>query len=50
MKPIGLRNKSGKGLQVVHRCMNCGMVSANRVASRTVQPDELEALLCLPPD
>ena len=28
--------------------MTCGMVRTNRVASDTVQPDDLEALLRLP--
>ena len=28
--------------------MTCGMVRANRAASDTVQPDDLEALLRLP--
>ena len=48
MEPIGLKYRSGKGLQVAHRCMTCGMVRTNRVASDTVQPDDLEALLSLP--
>ena len=48
MEPIGMKYRSGKGLQVVHRCMTCGMVRANRAASGTVQPDDLEALLRLP--
>ncbi len=48
MEPVGLKYRSGKGLQVVHRCMTCGMVRANRAASDTVQPDDLEALLRLP--
>ncbi len=48
MEPIGLTHKSSKGLQVVHRCTTCGEMRANKVASDTVQPDELEALFGLP--
>lgn len=48
MEPIGIRYKSGKGFQILHRCTTCGEVRANRVATETVQPDRLEALLCLP--
>ena len=48
MEPIGVRYKSGKGLQIVHRCTVCGAVRVNRVARDTVQPDELEVLLRFP--
>ena len=48
MEPIGMRHKPGKGFQILHRCTTCGEVRANRVATATVQPDRLEALLCLP--
>ena len=48
MKPVGIRYTSGKGFQIVHRCTACGVMRANKVATDTVQPDELEALLRLP--
>ena len=48
MQPIAIRHNSKKGLQLVHRCMTCGVVRANRVASDTVQSDDLEALISLP--
>jgi hypothetical protein len=48
MEPVGTRYRSDKGLQVVHRCMTCGVIRLNRVAKDTVQPDDLEALLRLP--
>ena len=48
MEPIGVRYRSAKKLQIVHRCTTCGEVRANRIASHTVQQDELEALLRLP--
>ncbi len=48
MEPIGVKYKSGKGLQIVDLCITCGAVRANKVANNTVQPDELDALLGLP--
>ena len=46
MEPRGLVS-SGKGLQIVHRCIRCGAVRVNRVAEFTDQPDDVEALLPL---
>ena len=48
MEPVGVRYRSGKGLQVVHRCMTCGVLRANKIAIDTVQPDDWEQLLRLP--
>ena len=48
MEPIGLR-KGAKHLQVVHRCVRCGLVRPNRVAELTRQPDSFDALLALSP-
>ncbi len=45
MPPAGLRYRSGKGFQIVHRCLRCGRESANRAAEDSVQPDDLEELL-----
>lgn len=45
MAPVALREKSGKGLQVVHRCLECGHESVNRVAERTVQEDDIWRIL-----
>lgn len=50
MEPIGIRYRTGKGLQVVHRCLACGAVRANKVARDTVQPDEWEVVVRLPTD
>ncbi len=44
MEPVSIR-RSGKGLQLVHRCLGCGEVRVNRVAEQTVQPDDLENLI-----
>jgi hypothetical protein len=48
MEPVGLRHKSGKGLQIVHRCLRCGTLSVNKVAESTTQPDDIEAVVTLP--
>ena len=48
MEPVGTKYRSGKGLQVVHRCLTCGVTRANRVAYDTVQPDDLGVLMRLP--
>jgi len=47
MRPIGLKHKSGKGLQIVHQCLECGEVRVNKVATGTLQPDKVEGLVRL---
>jgi len=47
MKPIGLRYKSGKGLQIVHKCLQCAEERVNKIAENTVQPDDIEELVKL---
>jgi RNHCP domain len=49
MRPVALRHKPAKGPQLVHRCERCGALRVNRVATGTVAPDDLDALLALPP-
>ena len=44
MKPVGIKYKSGKGFQIVHRCLLCGAEKVNKIAGDTNQPDEIEAL------
>ena len=44
MQPVGLTS-SGKGFQLVHRCLRCGAVRVNRIAEHTQQPDEIETLV-----
>ena len=47
MGPVGIRYKSGKGMQITHRCLVCGALSINKVAEGTVQPDSIEAIIKL---
>jgi DNA-directed RNA polymerase subunit RPC12/RpoP len=44
MQPVGVTYKSGKGLQIIHRCLACGAEKVNKVAGDTSQPDDIEAL------
>jgi hypothetical protein len=44
MQPIRITYKSGKGLQIIHRCLACGAEKANKVAGDTNQPDDFEVL------
>jgi len=43
MKPLGLSCRSDGELMVVHRCLNCGKISYNRIAG----DDNTYALLAL---
>ena len=45
MEPIDLRQKSGKGFQILHRCLRCGFERVNKVAEDTIQPDDIERLI-----
>lgn len=49
MRPAGLTHVPGKGLAVVHRCVRCGVRRNNRLAADSAQPDDLDAVLALPP-
>ena len=44
MRPVGLVYKRRKGFQIVHECLRCGEKRPNRVATNTVQPDDLVEL------
>ena len=47
MEPVGVEWKSGKGWQIVHRCLECGHIRRNKVARDTVQPDAWVAVVGL---
>lgn len=49
MEPIGLKFKSGKGFQIVHRCIRCGVITVNIIATDTIQADEIDELAKLCP-
>jgi hypothetical protein len=44
MAPVGLQYRAGKGYQIIHRCLACGMERVNKAAADTPQPDDIEAL------
>ena len=47
MAPVGVRWKSGKGYQIVHRCQRCGVERANRIAEDRDQPDDFSMVIRL---
>ena len=47
MKPVALKYKSGKGFQIVHRCVRCGEVRVNKIAGGPIQPDDIEEIVKL---
>ena len=47
MEAQGVEYKSGKGFQIVHRCVQCGVKRVNRVAENTIQLDDIEELVSL---
>lgn len=42
MAPVGVKYHSKKGWQILHQCQTCGHCSVNKVASDTVQPDDMQ--------
>ena len=46
MQPVELVSKR-KGWQVVHRCTRCGKTQPNKVATATIQSDDIDALVDL---
>lgn len=44
MEPVNIKFRSGKGYQIIHRCLKCGMRSVNRIAENTVQPDNMDLI------
>lgn len=48
MMPVRLVYKTGKGYQIMHKCLRCGIEKTNRIAEYSVQSDEIEELLKLP--
>lgn len=47
MQPLRVEQRRGKGLVLVHRCVSCGFVRANRIADDAEQPDDIDAIIVL---
>jgi RNHCP domain len=47
MRPEQIVDRRGKGLAIIHRCVRCGRVRANRIASDTTQADDIGTLAAL---
>lgn len=45
MKPIGITSHSKKGLQIIHRCLKCGIEKVNIIAQDTEQPDNFNKII-----
>ena len=41
MRPIALVHSGNKGWQILHRCQRCNALQANRIATDSVQPDDV---------
>ena len=44
MRPEYMDQRSGKGLVIIHRCIQCAAVRANRLARDTAQEDDIGAV------
>ncbi|RMI42348.1 RNHCP domain-containing protein [Streptomyces triticirhizae] len=53
MRPQRVEHRRRKGLAIMHRCVACGLVRANRIADDLRQGDDVAAvaalMACLPP-
>ncbi|MGH3659190.1 MAG: RNHCP domain-containing protein [Micromonosporaceae bacterium] len=49
MEPVGLTRPRGKDWALVHRCVICGEQRTNRLARDTDAPDDVDAVVRLPP-
>lgn len=47
MQPSRIDHRRGKGLVIIHRCVRCGFVRANRIADDPVQGDDIDAITAL---
>lgn len=47
MKPVRIQYKSRKRIQIVHRCLRCGIEKMNKIAEDPVQPDDIDEIIRL---
>ncbi|MDY0407060.1 RNHCP domain-containing protein [Virgibacillus sp. 179-BFC.A HS] len=45
MKPIALDYSAKKGYQIVHQCLNCKKTQKNKIATDTIQEDNIVQLM-----
>lgn len=45
MRPISLDYSEKKGYQIVHECIKCGKLQRNKIASDTIQEDNILSLM-----
>lgn len=47
MEPIGIQTNSNKGYQIIHRCKKCGEIKVNKLATNTIQSDNISLVIQL---
>jgi len=47
MRPLRIDWRRGKGLAVIHHCVRCGVLRANRIADDPAQGDDIGAIAAL---
>ncbi|KAB8161716.1 RNHCP domain-containing protein [Streptomyces sp. 3MP-14] len=47
MRPQHIEHRRKKGLAIMHRCVECGFVRANRIADDLRQSDDVDAIAAL---
>ena len=47
MEPVGRRLHSKKGVQIVHRCVECGHIMYNKITEDYHQPDDIDEVVRL---
>ncbi|MDX8044961.1 RNHCP domain-containing protein [Gracilibacillus sp. S3-1-1] len=45
MRPISLEHSGKKGFQIIHECIKCSKMQRNKVASDTLQEDNILSLI-----
>ncbi len=45
LEPIGVKNTSKKGMQLIHKCKSCGKIRLNKVATDDPDPDNFDEII-----
>ncbi len=47
MRPERIDHRRGKGLVIIHRCVECDQIRANRIADDAIQGDDIDVICAL---
>lgn len=47
LRPIGVKNSTQKGMQIIFKCQKCNTIRMNKVAVDNVQSDDINELIKL---